>query len=64
MYNAAFNARSDAILNARDEFATPENAASAIPGGHNRLRLLRQLYSALLMLGAGIGSCQFLCGRE
>ena len=57
MSNAALNARSDAILNARDELASPESAASAVSWGAiiAGAVVASALSLALLMLGAGIG---------
>jgi hypothetical protein len=57
MSNAALNARSDAILNARDELASPESAASAVSWGAiiAGAVISSALSLALLMLGAGIG---------
>ena len=57
MSNAALNARSDAILNARDELANPESAASAVSWGAiiAGAVVASALSLALLMLGAGIG---------
>ncbi len=57
MSNAVLNARSDAILNARDEFASPESAASAVSWGaiFGGAVVASALSLALLMLGAGIG---------
>ena len=57
MSNAALNARSDAILNARGELASPESAASAVSWGAiiAGAVVASALSLALLMLGAGIG---------
>jgi hypothetical protein len=57
MSNAALNARSDAILNARDELASPESATSAVSWGAiiAGAVVASALSLALLMLGAGIG---------
>jgi hypothetical protein len=57
MSNAALNARSDAILNARDELTSPESAASAVSWGAIIAGAVvsSALSLALLMLGAGIG---------
>ena len=57
MSNAALNARSDAILNVRDELVNPESAASAVSWGAIMAGAVvaSALSLALLMLGAGIG---------
>jgi hypothetical protein len=57
MSNAVLNVRSDAILNAHDEFANPESAASAVSWGAiiAGAVVASALSLALLMLGAGIG---------
>ena len=57
MSNAVLSARSDAILNARDEFASPESAASAVSWGAIIAGAVvsSALSLALLMLGTGIG---------
>ena len=57
MSNAALNARSDAILNAQEELASPESGASAVSWGAiiAGAVVASALSLALLMLGAGIG---------
>jgi hypothetical protein len=57
MSNAALNARSDAILKARGELASPESATSAVSWGAiiAGAVVASALSLALLMLGAGIG---------
>ena len=57
MSNAAFNARSDAMLSAREELASPESGASAVAWGAiiAGAVVASALSLALLMLGAGIG---------
>ena len=57
MSNAVLSARSDAILNARNELASPESAASAVSWGAiiAGAAVSSALSLALLMLGAGIG---------
>ena len=57
MPNAALNARSDALLSERGEFANPESAASAVSWGAiiAGAVVASALSLALLMLGAGIG---------
>ena len=57
MSNAAFNARSDAMLSGREELASPESGASAVAWGAiiAGAVVASALSLALLMLGAGIG---------
>ena len=57
MSNAAFNARSDAIVNAQEELGIPESGASAVSWGAiiAGAVVASALSLALLMLGAGIG---------
>ena len=57
MSNAAPRARSDTVVNARDEFTNLENAASAVSWGAiiAGAFVASALSLALLMLGAGIG---------
>ena len=57
MSNAALNARSDAILNTREEPAIPESGVSAVSWGAiiAGAVVASALSLALLMLGAGIG---------
>jgi hypothetical protein len=57
MSNAALNARSDAVLNAQEELASPESGASAVSWGAiiAGAVVASALSLALLMLGAGIG---------
>jgi hypothetical protein len=57
MSNAPFNARSDAILNARGELPNPESATSVVSWGAiiAGAVVASALSLALLMLGAGIG---------
>src|ERR1700734_3860234 len=57
MSNAALNARSDPILNAQEELASPESGASAVSWGAiiAGAVVASALSLALLMLGAGIG---------
>jgi hypothetical protein len=57
MSNAALNARSDAILNARGELVSPESTAPAVSWGAIAAgAVVASAQSlALLMLGAGIG---------
>jgi hypothetical protein len=57
MSNAALNARSEAILNAREDLASPESTASAVSWAAiiAGAFVASALSLALLMLGAGIG---------
>jgi hypothetical protein len=57
MSNAAFNARSDAILSAQEGLASPESGASAVSWAAiiAGAAVASALSLALLMLGAGIG---------
>ena len=57
MSTAAMNARSDAMLNAQEELASPESGASAVSWGAviAGAVVASALSLALLMLGAGVG---------